>query len=299
MEKQTMSKLTKSQTKAHNEALALLAKPGALTIAERWEVYEKFNEAAATNNGEIGAHFTPPDLAMDMAIDMYNGGRVLDLCAGIGVLSFANAIRTAQNIDKWPEMVCSERNPAYCEIGRKLLPEATWICADVFDLPKLGLGRFDCAIGNPPFGQSAARSGKAPRYTGGHFDLHVIDLAGDFADYGCFLIPQMSSPFQFSGPRPAGYLKSGRGRDFEAQTGWELHPGCGVDTDYYRNHWKTTAVTCEIVTVEYSELRPAPAPEAITVPAIAATEPTPSGLQYTIPGCEKDRSRGPVQMDLF
>jgi len=169
----------------------------------------------------------------------------------------------------------------------------------VFDLPKLGLGRFDGAIGNPPFGQSAARSGKAPRYTGGHFDLHVIDLAGDHAGYGCFLIPQMSSPFQFSGRNGAGYLKSGRGRDFEAQTGWELHPGCGVDTDYYRNDWKTTAVTCEIVTVEYDEQR-APAPAAaIEVKASPATEPTPSGLQYTIPGCEKDRTRGPVQMDLF
>jgi hypothetical protein len=40
---------------------------------------------------------------------------------------------------------------------------------------------------------------------------------------------------------------------------------------------------------------PVPQP-AETAPA---TEPTPSGLQYTIPGCEKDRSRGPVQMDLF
>lgn len=32
----------------------------------------------------------------------------------------------------------------------------------------------------------------------------------------------------------------------------------------------------------------------------AATEPTPIGLQYVIPGCEKDRSRNPKpQLDLF
>jgi len=30
-----------------------------------------------------------------------------------------------------------------------------------------------------------------------------------------------------------------------------------------------------------------------------ATEPTEQGLQYVIPGCEKDRTRGPVQGDLF
>lgn len=35
------------------------------------------------------------------------------------------------------------------------------------------------------------------------------------------------------------------------------------------------------------------------VPAEPATEPTEAGLQYVVPGCEKDRSRGPVQMDLF
>lgn len=31
----------------------------------------------------------------------------------------------------------------------------------------------------------------------------------------------------------------------------------------------------------------------------AATEPTPAGLQYVMPGCEKDQTRGPVQMSLF
>lgn len=30
-----------------------------------------------------------------------------------------------------------------------------------------------------------------------------------------------------------------------------------------------------------------------------ATEPTPAGLQYIMPGCEKDQTRGPAQMSLF
>lgn len=30
-----------------------------------------------------------------------------------------------------------------------------------------------------------------------------------------------------------------------------------------------------------------------------ATEPTAAGLQYVMPGCERDRDRGPVQGDLF
>jgi membrane protein required for beta-lactamase induction len=39
--------------------------------------------------------------------------------------------------------------------------------------------------------------------------------------------------------------------------------------------------------------------QSLYLSRLPATEPTPSGLQYTIPGCEKDRTRGPVQMDLF
>lgn len=48
-----------------------------------------------------------------------------------------------------------------------------------------------------------------------------------------------------------------------------------------------------------------PGEEAVAESAAAranrecATEPTPEGLQYVMPGCEKDRSRGPAQGDLF
>ena len=30
-----------------------------------------------------------------------------------------------------------------------------------------------------------------------------------------------------------------------------------------------------------------------------ATEPTPAGLQFVMPGCEKDQTRGPKQLSLF
>ncbi len=32
---------------------------------------------------------------------------------------------------------------------------------------------------------------------------------------------------------------------------------------------------------------------------LPATEPTPAGNQFIIPGCEKDKTRGPTQADLF
>jgi hypothetical protein len=51
------------------------------------------------------------------------------------------------------ELTCVEINPRYFEVGRKLLPEARWINADVFDWRTLDLGRYDVAIANPPFGR--------------------------------------------------------------------------------------------------------------------------------------------------
>ncbi|MEU6719794.1 hypothetical protein ABZ897_50780 [Nonomuraea sp. NPDC046802] len=47
--------------------------------------------------------------------------------------------------------MCVEKNPHYVAVGQRLLPEATWICGDVFDVLSMGLGRFDTALANPPF----------------------------------------------------------------------------------------------------------------------------------------------------
>lgn len=89
-----------------------------------------------------------------------------------------------------------ELNPDYVAVGRKVLPEATWLVANIFDLPA-SLTGFDCAIANPPFGR-IKQAGASPRYAGGDFEYKVIDVASDRANYGVFLIPQSSSPFRLS-----------------------------------------------------------------------------------------------------
>lgn len=298
-----MAKLTKAQAKVHAEACALLEQD-TLRPDEIEFVYRNWNEAATVSNTLIGAHFTPFDLAFDFAIDAYNGGRVLDLCAGAGILSYANACRTAHNIDEWPEMVCIEANPDYVAVGKKLLPQAEWICADVFDLPKLGLGHFDGVISNPPFGRSAKIGTKPPRYTGADFDLAVIDLAADHADYGAFIIPQGNAPFKFSRQRNYSRNTSGKGFDFVEKTGMWLEAGCGVDCDFHRDAWKTVAPSCEIVTIDFQDWREGNTANPIVTPpetylSAIATEPTEQGLQFIIPGCERDNSRKPGQLDLF
>ena len=161
------------------------------------------------------------------------------------------------------QVTCVEINPDYVAVGRKLLPEATWICADAFsDLSHLG--RFDWVVANPPFGSIGGR---------GDFDLAIVERAADFADDATFILPAMSVPFSFSGRQ--GYdnsRPSDKARKFRDRTGIDLQAGCGVDCDYYRNEWRGTAPAVEIALADYAEARARLAPAPVASPIIIPTQ---------------------------
>jgi hypothetical protein len=264
-----MSKLSKKQMKAHNEALEILQKD-VLTFDDKWDVLDKYHEGANHMQGMAGAFFTPTLLARDFAIDACGGRRVLDLCAGIGGLAFHVHHRATHWHDPEnpaPEFVCIEQCAEHVEIGRKILPEATWIHASVEELPRLGLGHFDAVISNPPFG-SVSRDWKGPRYTGREFEYHLIDLAADHADHGAFIIPQQSAGFRYSGVQQYDSTGSAKSRAFEKKTGIALEIGCGVDTTYHAAGWHGVSPLVEIVTTDFQQAREtreakaAPQPEA-------------------------------------
>lgn len=244
-----MAKLSKAEAKAHEQACSLLEEP-TLTFDERWFVYENWQESANHVNSIAGAFFTPIGLARDFSIEV-SGDRIIDLCAGIGVLSFAASLHIRR--EQLPEIVCVEKNPAYVAVGRKLLPEATWIEADVFDLPDLG--HFDTAISNPPFGATPRRGGAGKNYTGPAFEYHVLDVASTIADYGVFILPQASAPFSFSGGNGFRKTPSESYERFGRQTGIVLDPSCGIDTAFYRRDWRGVSPATEIVTANFEEAR--------------------------------------------
>lgn len=273
-----MAKLTKAEAKAHAQAVALLQKD-VLTFDERCFVLDNWHEGANHVNGSAGAFFTPSNLAFDFAIDAW-GGRTIDLCAGIGALAFAiywrhRAGHGADCPDK--QIVCIEINPDYVAVGRKVLPEATWICGDVFTMELAALGHFGCAVSNPPFG-ATPRSGKGPRYTGRAFEYHLIDLASDIADGGAFIIPQGSAPFSYSGSQYYRERKSDHYLQFERQTGIELAAGCGVDCAFHRDDWKGVAPMVEIVCADFDTARKARQKPEETPPAIRADLPAQGSL---------------------
>jgi hypothetical protein len=192
-----VAKLTIEQERRHARACQLVNLSRDLTEDERGYVLDHYQPSSTGRSALNRAHFTPEGLAVDMSVHI-GGSRIVDLAAGIGRLSFHNRDPWARNS---PDFVCIEREPEFVRIGRRVMPEAWWICADIMDIPRLlgRLGKFDCAISNPPFGP-VLRSGDAPGgYRGRRFEYHAIALASLIARRGVFLVPQAAAPFRYSG----------------------------------------------------------------------------------------------------
>ncbi|WP_051399805.1 N-6 DNA methylase [Haloechinothrix halophila] len=253
-----MAKLTKKQAQLHRQACELVEADRDLDEDEKEFVLDHWQESSTAANSLEGAFFTPRSLARDLSVDLVgmNATRILDLGAGTGRLAFECRRLFAHRWNGEPrrELVCVERNPAYLKVGRKVLPEATWIGADILDLPTMQLGKFDAAIGNPPFG-AVARTGNAPGgYRGRRFEYHAIAIAALFARYGVFLVPQTSAPFRSSGQPNLTWDADEEYQRFHAATGLELQPGCGWDTSHYADDWHGVSPTVEIVTCDLTEL---------------------------------------------
>jgi phospholipid N-methyltransferase len=250
-----MAKLTKQERRLHGEACALLEKD-VLTYDDKLVVLERWQESANHINSAVGAFFTPQSLARGVALETC-GRKIIDLCAGIGSLAFAYHLRTLSHLSgrEQIEITCVESNPDYIVVGKKLLPQATWIQADVLNLPA-DIGHFDCAISNPPFGNVWSAC-PAPRVARGPFEYKVIDIASGIADYGVFLIPQGSAPFRLSGVRCFEYdHESEAYKRFMKQTGITLEPNCGIDTSGSVKEWHGgLTVSTEIVLADFEALR--------------------------------------------
>ena len=289
-----MAKLSRVQASHHAKACEFLEKER-LSFEEKCFVLEHWREDARHINSVAGAFFTPIGLARDFAIQVA-GRCVIDLCAGIGALAFA--IWQYHDFDRSQlgQMTCVEINPDYIAVGKKILPAATWIQADVLRLPE-GIGHFDCAVGNPPFGTTKASS-RSPRYTGRMFEYRVIDIASDISDHGVFIVPQTSAPFEYSGKQCYRWTGHERYREFSLQTSITLGPNCGIDTSAYRNNWRGVAPTVEIVTADFQEAR-----ETRAVAAQAGPPPKSAHAENEFP--KKDRIETDLpfeathQLDLF
>jgi len=235
-------KLTKQQSKDHQKALDLVHSDRALTWDDRKFILDHYSEQQGQLNALAGAFFTPFGLARDFSIEVgYSdgGGSMIDLCAGIGALSFACH-------EKGLEITCVEMCEAYVTVGKRVVPSANWVQADCFSVS----GQFDFAVSNPPFGaiKGGAYDGL---YTGSNFEYKVISHASKLAEYGVFIIPQMSAPFRYSGERNYREEENDKTSKFREQTGIVMGASCGIDTAIYKNDWKGVSPICEVVCCDF------------------------------------------------
>lgn len=263
-----MSKLTKAQIAAHHKAEALIASSHRLSLDEREFILDNYHPAARHINSVAGAYFTPRSLAHDLAIYIPDNATVIDLCAGIGSLAYQALLRYHHS-DYYRrnhhvpigQITCVEINPDYIKVGRRVVPEAIWIQADVFDLPESILRNadrpageaFDMAISNPPFGRSKAlySSGKLP-CLGSPIELNVLSIASTLARCGAFILPQESCPFRYSGQRNHEHRTTPAWSQFYRQTSIDL-TSSSIDCSIYRDHWLDVSPNVEIALYNMDE----------------------------------------------
>lgn len=264
-----MAKLTKAQARLHQDACNLLARPlsSPLTPTEKEFILTHWDPSANHINTVAGAFFTPLELAWDLANEAATNGSLIDLCAGIGTLAYCARNHGWSRDRAHGPTVCVEINPAYIEVGRRILPEAEWIHADVFALiflsdtgwkPTSSAPPFNClfdvAISNPPFGfPQHKRAGGYP-LKGCPLDLQVLAVAQKVARSATFILSSVACPFEYSGRQGYSPRSSNHFDKFSQQTGIQSDSLCcaSVDCAIYRDKWRGVMPNIELVTVDFT-----------------------------------------------
>lgn len=236
-----MARISTRQQKAHDNALALLKGSSNLTHEQTLDFFRDYHEGAKNLNGLNGAFFTPHSLATDFAIEADISGekKIIDLCAGIGMLSYACTANDRSNVD----LTCVELNHDYASIGKSLVPWAKWITEDVTNINEEdNRQRFDIAISNPPFGNIGGIS---------MFDLEVVRIASKIAKRGVFILPQQSTPFRYSGHQSFRSEVTDKLAKWMSETGIEFEFNMGIDCNTSINDWKGVKPVVEIVSCDF------------------------------------------------
>lgn len=276
-----MARLSKQEWKRHDDAEALLSLSRALTSDEVAQVMSGWHPEARTNVGVAGAFFTPLALALDLTMFVQYGGErrhYLDLCAGIGRLSYAMALRHEKD-GGHTHVTAVEINPEYIDVGRRVLRDVPrlsvdWVQGNAFDMSVVGAGApYHVGISNPPFGKPKTATGAGLRFTGSA-ELMAAEVILRTCTYGGALIcGTQIVPWRRSLRGAAESVdeveRSEYGRWRMANTGWMLQR-MSLDTSVEAYQFDVS-VRFEVATIERED-------EVYTVPAEFAGLPLFEGV---------------------
>ncbi|MFW5890727.1 MAG: methyltransferase, partial [bacterium] len=196
-----------------------------------------------------GIFFTPEEICRDFSIAVGDcEGEVVDLCAGIGKLSYIY-FQSCQWNSKKPKITAIEKNPRFVEVGKKIISEANWICMDVFDESKweeqgFKDKHFDLAISNPPFGQIGHQHWREMVNVA---DLTCVAIAMDKTKYGgFFILPFTSIPWKYSGKNGFTSLESSRWDKIKEKYKNVICNCCSFDLSLYENKWQGASPKVEL-----------------------------------------------------
>jgi hypothetical protein len=272
-----MGRLSKASLKLQKEVRALLERPEPWSPEEIDWIYENYDPAMDDNVTERGVFFTPLDLAMDAALFTNRNGHLVDMCAGIGGLSFSLLTRNFHH-ETIKSITLVEFNPVFTEMSRRLLSplSAFTESRSTIDLhfvngsvwnPSLwssitsGLTEFklDTMLSNPPYGKCSPeeRQEASWMHYQGERELMAIELAWRYAQDATMIIPPGSCEFRYSG-RPyydrQASTKVDRFRKKMPET-FTMHMECdGVDTSIFHDEWKGTKITTEVASITFGSI---------------------------------------------
>ena len=252
-----MAKLSKQQSNLHLQSMDLVNSDKELTTDEKQFVLNNYNPNATNLTTISGAFFTPESIAQQFAIFSDPKGNIIELCAGIGSLSywlleydqFSGRRPSGWMSAEIENLTCVEINPEYVTVGKKIIPGANWILGSVLNESLIKQIQFgDCVIANPPFG--AIRSDEDRtwiRYNmKAYFDLNVVAIGTQIANAGCFILPKGRTSYDMDKHE---HITNELHDNFKKATGFMLELG-SWDLKEFQNDWIGAKPIVEFVTFE-------------------------------------------------
>lgn len=250
-----MSRISKVALKNHEDAMALVELERDLKLSEKEFVLANFMEEAVCNIGWSGSFFTGEDLAWEFGLCVTDSPskfgereRVVDICAGIGMLGF-HLLERFDHID----LVCVELNETFVKVGRKVLPSAHWICGSITDknvIEQLKSMQIQTAISNPPFGSVTSMKSIEGNYTGANAAFKVAEVALQVASRATFILPTNCCPFKYSGQHHYQQVENDAYDLFSKSTGIDFRVSC-LDTSLIgkvgKSSFRNTDMVVEVV----------------------------------------------------